>query len=272
MNVEDVDLIVEGQGSRTVLANTHDEYLSKVRVITRLMVKHLDIFKDALVLDEDGAPTYHSGQANKVHKIALPLLVTDAQRLFGIISVDETLPSKRKRGNVDNVDVINEGNNNNNFDETDPRNPARNVVTVSAQTYQNYKSALKWWHELNNEPMDKVGCLWPIDVDKALVKAIAAYKRDVGQKKRKGVMKQKEGKSSYNLNGYIAICKFFMGMRPNTYQFSWSEGLFAALFHKMSVNTMGRSDNIDDILSTNIDWENDYMKICFAITKSDQCK
>jgi hypothetical protein len=26
-------------------------------------------------------------------------------------------------------------------------NPGRNLRTVSAQTYQNYKSALKWWHK-----------------------------------------------------------------------------------------------------------------------------
>ena len=118
--------------------------------------------------------------------------------------------------------------------------------------------------------MDKIGCEWPREVDRALVKAIATYKRDVGQKKRRGVMSQMEGKRPYNLFGYITMCKYFCGMCPSGNKTTWNEGLFAAMFQKLSVNTIGRSDNIDDVMLSNIDWENDALTICFGTTKADQ--
>lgn len=36
------------------------------------------------------------------------------------------------------------------------------------------------------------------------------------------------------------------------------------------MNTLGRSDNIDDLLLQNIDWENDALTLCFGTTKADQ--
>ena len=70
-------------------------------------------------------------------------------------------------------------------------------------------------------------------------------------------MSQKEGKSAFNLIGYTALCNYFNQMRPVGHQFGWMEGVFAQLFTKLSVNTIGRSDNIDDLLMQNVDWEND---------------
>lgn len=75
----------------------------------------------------------------------------------------------------------------------DAANPAKDLVTVSAQCYQNYKSALRWWHAYSCESMDKVGYPWSGELDSALKSAVASYKRDVGVKKRNGIMKQKEG-------------------------------------------------------------------------------
>jgi len=70
--------------------------------------------------------------------------------------------------------------------------PGRNLQTVCAQTYQNYKSALKWWH-LHHDPIskEKDGHEWPSTVDDQINQQIKAYKRDVGMKKRRGVMRQK---------------------------------------------------------------------------------
>lgn len=42
-------------------------------------------------------------------------------------------------------------------DEESATNPGARKVTVSAQTYQNYKSALKWWHRYSCPDMDKIG-------------------------------------------------------------------------------------------------------------------
>ena len=69
--------------------------------------------------------------------------------------------------------------------------------------------------------------------------------------------------------GYIAICSFFNLIKPDRHIFTWFEGVFAQLFTKLSVNTIGRSDNIDDLLLENIDWENDALTILFSNTKSD---
>jgi hypothetical protein len=92
----------------------------------------------------------------------------------------------------------------------------------------------------------------------------------VGHKKRKGIMKFKEGKSPFNLFGYITISKHFMSMKPDSRKKTWFEGMFADLFTKLSVNTIGRSDNIDDLILKNMDWENDALTIRFCTTKTDQ--
>ncbi len=59
-------------------------------------------------------------------------------------------------------------------------------------------------------------------------------------------------------------------MEPSRSKYTWNEGLFGGLFTKLSVNTMGRSDNIEDLLLANIEWENDAMTISFGTTKADQ--
>jgi hypothetical protein len=188
--------------------------------------------------------------------------------------VIRAVPIVRSRAELENVAHANNNNddNNNNYSNNDDNNtnPAAKVATVSAQTYQNYKSALKWWHKYDSPECGKVGYPWPGDVDDAINIQIASYKRDVGLKKRAGYMKQKEGKSPYNLIGYVELSKFFMKMRPINNKYTWMEGIFASLFTKLSVNTIGRSDNIDDLLLSHIDWENDALTIKFMTTKPDQ--
>ena len=98
--------------------------------------------------------------------------------------------------------------------ETSLLDIGKDKVTVTAQTYQNYNSALKWWHEFTCVAWDKVGVEWPVSVDRAINNSIASYKRDVGVKKRRGIMVQQEGKMPYNLFGYITICKYFAKMSP----------------------------------------------------------
>ena len=64
----------------------------------------------------------------------------------------------------------------------DSNDPGANTVTISAQTFQNYKSAMRWWHEYTCESMSKVGHVWPPDLDKSIKHAVANYKRTVGRK------------------------------------------------------------------------------------------
>ena len=83
-------------------------------------------------------------------------------------------------------------------------------------------------------------------------------------------MRQREGKTGYSFDGHIAINRSFATLRPEGKKGSWDEGVFAGLFTVMSMNTIGRSDNIDDCLINNIGWVNDAMTILFGATKSDQ--
>jgi len=247
-NVEALDAIAEGQEQRTVLEDTRGIYISKCRVMTRILnelegidVEGNDVRVLALELDADktvrcscpsaiassastlrcGRAIEHIGTARGGFRLNLPMRPDTARRLFAAISVDTTLPKKRrradnaveaerargeeKRGDEDdegNVALDNVGGNLN----VDGNDPARNLQTVCAQTCRNYKSALKWWH-MHHDPVNKgkVGFDWPAAVDDQINQQIKAYKRDIGMKKRRGVMRQKEGKSTFNLAGYIAL-------------------------------------------------------------------
>ena len=152
----------------------------------------------------------------------------------------------------------------------DVMNPGQAIETCKAQTYQNYKSALKWWHEHHNVvERDKHGCAWPANVEEILKQQVQSYKGDVGAKKRAGIMPMKEGKSSYNITGYINICKYFSQLKPSGNSNTWMMGVIGQLFTKLSVSTIGRSDNIGDVNLAAIDWENDAMTVAFATTKPD---
>ena len=61
----------------------------------------------------------------------------------------------------------------------------------------------------------------------------------------------------------MALCNYFNQMHPTGHHFGWMEVVFAQLFTKLSVNTIGRSDNIDDLMLQNVDWENDALTIVF---------
>ena len=242
--VEALDAIAAGQQQRTVLEDTNKIYISKCRVMTKILnelagvdPRGLDIRAMALVLDANGNAVEHTGTARGVYRLILPMSPDTARRLFAAISVDTSLPRKKRRlGIEDEIDeeVIAR-------DANEERlNPGRNLRTVSAQTYQNYKSALKWWHKHHDpDGKGKEGSVWSDAVEEQINQQIASYKRDVGIKKRRGVMSQKEGKSAFNLIGYTALCNYFNQMRPVGHQFGWMEGVFAQLFTKLSVNTIG---------------------------------
>ena len=85
-----------------------------------------------------------------------------------------------------------------------------------------------------------------------------------------GVMDPKEGRGHFSLEGYIELCRYLMKMHPEGKHFTWFEGLFGGLFAKLSTNTIGRSDNIDDFLLSTVDWKEDSLRLSFATTKSDQ--
>lgn len=237
--------VVQGQAERNVIGETCDIYLSKVRVMCAMLHDHSELREEALVI-ENGIALKHIGKAHKVYVLKLPMSARDAKLLFAAISIDKSLPKKKRMRVEEAPDEIDDGDGDNELldtaddgvDDNTFLNPGADLVTVSSQTYQNYKSALKWWHQYDCPSMAKIGYPWPSDVEMGLKSAIATYKRDIGSKKRRGVMKQKEGKDKYNLFGYITICKHFMKMHPVGNHSTFAEGLFAANFTKFAVATM----------------------------------
>ena len=288
--------VVHGQSQRTIVEKSMRGYMSQCKVMTSILNEDPDIRALTLVTDPlTGLALKHTGEASKIYKLKFPMSKEAGKLLFAALSIDVSLPrDNRRRKNdtialaaneddddlmqdstVENADVDDEEADNNHgeadiVDVVDPRNPAKDKQTVSGQTYQNYRSALKWWHTYDCAEWDKVGYDFPEDTSNAIKMAIETYKRDVGIKKRKGIMKQKEGKSKYNLFGLITICNYFCSMKPDKKKFTWNAGIFAGLFTKLSVNTIGRSDNIDDLILSMIDWENDAMTVQFGTTKADQ--
>jgi hypothetical protein len=345
--MELLNRVVQGQEERNVLDISRNGYLSKMKVMTHLLERVPALKTEALEVDENGNAKKYTGKAQNIFKLKLPVSVDTAQKLFALLSIDPTLPRKRKRihctGQAENEDneveeveqdgndeveepseAANVSNRSSSSSTSSPSssssssssttssstashsavlvpvisttttttaatagsstspliiavgdgdefvNPAKDYATVSAQTYQNYKSALKWFHEYNCVSFGKVGVVFPAEVDKACKAAIASYKRDIGSKKRRGVMKQKEGMSQFSAFGYQTLNLHLMNMKPEKKKRTWNEGIFASNFQKMSVNTIGRSDNVDDVILSLMDWENDAMTTKFGTTKSDQ--
>ena len=188
MDVAGIDAIVQGQVERNVKENTNCIYMSKCSVMTSMINK-------AFELNEDGNALMHNGKAKAIHKLQLPIDVATAKRIFALISVDEELP-KKKRRTTRTIDEVSTAEDDSQILTERQLNHGKTRVTVTAQTYQNYKSALRWWHQYDSPQLDKVGYIWPPEVDRVLACAIATYKRDIGIKKRDGVKSNKEGKAN----------------------------------------------------------------------------
>ena len=226
--IEELTLVNQGLTERTVLDSSKAGYIIRCRTLANLMDRKLPLVerREAFEFAEgvDGgdpnvAPLCHIGKARGLFKFKLPMTVRHASCLFGMISIDDTLPRKRKadqlnENNVEGRDdntIVGDGDRLEDLENpieddavydvdndadvvVDLTNPAKNKRTIPTQSYQNFKSSLKWWHEHNNLSMDKVGHRFPPEVDAAIDEKIKSYKKDVGFKKRAGVMKAKEGK------------------------------------------------------------------------------
>jgi len=101
-NVEVLEAIAEGQEQRTVLEDTRDIYISKCRVMTRILNElngvdstGNDVRALALELDADGNAIEHIGAARGIYRLHLPMRPDTARRLFAAISVDTSLPGKK---------------------------------------------------------------------------------------------------------------------------------------------------------------------------------
>jgi len=160
--IASLEAIVQGQAERNIMDVSIKEYLSCCSTMTALLNK-MEIRNLALEIDDSGNPIYHSGRASKVIKLKLPMTTSVGSMLFGYISINEHLPrgrgKKRRRQDETNTAAaphFSPISSSSTAGEQSALNPAMNKVTVSAQTYQNYKSALRWWHGYNSTEKRKL--------------------------------------------------------------------------------------------------------------------
>ena len=130
-------------------------------------------------------------QFQLIHKLKLPIDVATAKRLFALISVDEELP-KKKRRTTRTIDEVATAEDDSQILTEIQLNPVKTRVTVTS----NYKSALRWWHQYVSPQLDKVGYIWPPEVDKVLACVIATYKRDIGIKREMELCPTKNAKAN----------------------------------------------------------------------------
>ena len=65
--------------------------------MTKILNDIPDVRNEALIFDSDGNPSEHKGSAKGVFKLILPILPNTAKMLFAAISIDGSLPRKRRR-------------------------------------------------------------------------------------------------------------------------------------------------------------------------------
>lgn len=94
MELNALDLIVQGQTERNILEGSIAGYLSKCKVMTTLLYNNVDLRHRAIQHNEIGEAIQHIGAAKGVYKLQLPLTVEVARYLFALISIDTSLPRR----------------------------------------------------------------------------------------------------------------------------------------------------------------------------------
>jgi hypothetical protein len=73
-------------------------------------------------------------------------------------------------------------------------------------------------------------------------------------------MKAKEGKDPFSREGYEEMARYMYKIKPNGNSNTWGEIIFANMYYRMQMNSIGRSDNVEDLLFSHFDWAEDAYK------------
>ena len=153
MRLETLEAVADNQEQTTVVPATIRAYMSQTRVMIRILSR-IDGLGQIFECDEAGNYLYHKGSASKMLKLCLPMKRETVRALFAQLSVDASLPKRRQR--VDDaaaaINALLPGE----AHDAAPAIASMNLRTVGAQTYGNYRSSLKFWHEYNSKDLDKV--------------------------------------------------------------------------------------------------------------------
>ena len=95
---EALNRLVQGQAERNVFEASRNEYLCRIRTLTKILYD-VDQLRDvSLIKDSDGKYEMHCGAATGIYKLKLPMSASTGAYLFALVSIDESLPRSRKRG------------------------------------------------------------------------------------------------------------------------------------------------------------------------------
>jgi hypothetical protein len=128
---------------------------------------------------------------------------------------------------------------------------------------QGYKSALAWYYRKYDRTLND-------DINKWIDEFVKGYRKDVADKKSRGVMSITEGKSPLSFGGFCRICMYLVSMVDATSKLPWHLIMFSWLFLTLCWNLIGRSASVGNIMLQHIDWCEDCLKIKLAKHKGDQ--
>ena len=142
------------------------------------------------------------------------------------------------------------------------KNPHRSVSSV-----QHYKSALKWYHDVNCKerlPFDS-------QLDADLDRLIKGYTKKIDRLKSEGRMNLTEGKQPLTFEGYKLLCDAFFRKVPiksdigktkgNNKVGTWAQSIFSWCFLVFMWVLMARSVEVNSVMLTHVAWANDCMVI-----------
>jgi len=89
--------IARGQQERTVKDISAKNHLTRVKTLSKTMWRNPGIRTEALMLDDEGNPSYYTGQARQIMAIKDLFTVVAAARLLAAVSIDVQLAQKRNR-------------------------------------------------------------------------------------------------------------------------------------------------------------------------------
>lgn len=167
-------------------------YLSKVKRIGDLLENNFHLLKtemfcenDPFIRSEDGVIQYYSN--TKMRILKLPMNLKTFSNLCGLLTIDTSLPRVAKKRKIEEIDET----------QTDmipiqsinQSSPSKDSPTITVGCLGGYKSAIKWFHKFaGDENIQKEVFVFNPELDFEFQEIIKGYKRDVGDKKLRGII------------------------------------------------------------------------------------
>lgn len=198
--------IISGLKHRTRDSKTIVGYKSKMKRIGEILehnipnINNHPDYTDPFIRDNEGNPLNYNG--TNIKQFRFPITKFTFETIIALLTIESREVSTKKRKaneieNDDNIDsdlIIDTTNNSSNSNENENEEiiiadsfaPAKDIATISAGSLGNYKSALKWFYNYEDENMEKVKYAFPEDFDDIFKDCMKSYKRDIGRKRTIG--------------------------------------------------------------------------------------